>query len=84
MTTQTRSQAIQMVAAVIEDPQRSDRILRRAEDGQYYVTDAEAYIGTSGPEYPPSVRIPAANEELSPEALEEWADALLSELDEAS
>lgn len=81
-STQTRAEAVQMVADVLTTPSRSDRILRRADDGHYYTTDAVEYLTSDGRECPPYVRLPAVNEPMSNEEVEEWAAAKIDELDD--
>ena len=79
--TQTRYEAVQMVVSVLADGSRSDRFLRQAEDGHYYTTPDETFISNDGPYSPPSVLIPVSYDGTE-EDDEEWAEALLTELDD--
>ena len=79
--TQTRYEAVQMVVSVLADGSRSDRLLRQADDGHYYTTPDETFISNDGPYSPPSVLIPVSYHGAE-EDDEEWAEALLTELDD--
>ena len=79
---QTRAEAVAMITDVLLDPDRIDRFLQQAKDGHYYTTDAEEYISDDGPYHTPSVKIPQCYDDISDEHAEEWAESLITELDE--
>jgi hypothetical protein len=79
MTTK-RTKAVEMVAAVINDGSRIDRFLRVAADGHYYTSPDKTFLTNDGPETPPHVAIPVG-EDITEQDAEEWAEALLGELD---
>lgn len=79
MTTYT-SEQIQMVIDLMSDGRRIDRLLRRCEDGTYYVTADKTYLTNDGPETPPYVYIPCVDDDISDEEMEECAVAYLDEL----
>ncbi len=77
----TKINESEMVLSVLRDGQRSDRILRRADDGHLYTSPDRTFIGEFGPYTPPHVEIPVAYD-TDEEAEVEWADKLIDELDE--
>ncbi len=79
---QTRSEARELVLSVLRDGQRSDRILRVADDGHYYTSPDLTFIGNDGPYTPPYVKIPVSYDGTEQEE-DAWAEAILEELDTA-
>lgn len=79
-TGQTRTEAVEMVLAVLRDGSRNDRYLRVSDDGEYFTTPDREFLTADGRETPPSVKIPVAYDSTEYEE-EEWAAALLDELD---
>lgn len=81
MNEQTREEAVEMIVAVLSDGQRSDRYLRRAEDGHYYTSPDLTFLGNDGPYTPPYVTIPVSYDGTEDED-RQCAEALIDELDE--
>ena len=75
-TTQTRSEAVEMIVDVLADGNRSDRYLRQAEDGHYFTTSD---LSNDGPYTPPSVKIPVSYDGTEDED-RDWAESLLDQL----
>jgi hypothetical protein len=78
---QTRSEAIDMVLEVLADGHRSDRYLRQAKDGQYFVTSDHTFLSSDGSYTPPAIQIPVSYDGTEDED-QAWAKALLNQLDE--
>lgn len=74
--------AIKMVTSVILDGSRSDRYLRKSDDGSYYTTPDLEYLTPDGRETPPYVRIPCCDTDITDDEAEHWAETLISQLDE--
>lgn len=73
------SAAIQTVLAVLRDGSRTDRYLRRTDDGRYYTTPDLTHLRPDGStETPPYVFIPVSDGDGDDE---EWARELVSQLD---
>ena len=89
-TQQTRLEAARMVADVLVDGSRIDRVLQVAEDGSYYVTTDCDYSRDDGTQFTaPHVRIPVGDpilddedEESADDRLLDWGFAILNQLDE--
>ncbi len=81
-TLQTHADAVAMIVSVIRDRQRSDRLLRMADDGHYYPTPDKTFLSDDGPYTPPYVSIPFADaSDATDEEAEEWAENAIDELD---
>jgi hypothetical protein len=75
---------LDMIVAVLRDRQRSDRYLRMNDEGRYYTTPDRTFINDRDGQHTPAyVAIPAADTELSDDEADDWAVAIIAELDEA-
>jgi len=81
-TKQTRLEAARMVADVLADGSRIDRVLQVSDDGEYYTTTDADYIRDGVRFSVPHVRIPVGCG-CSDDDMTDWAFALLAEMDEA-
>ncbi len=83
--TQTKNEIVKMILGVMRDGQRSDRYLRRADDGHYYTTPDLTFLSSDGErDTPPYASIPVddGSADMTPEDRWDWAASIIDELDE--